>query len=159
MPICNEKILMMLDWNNPKSIQEQGIQLALKCENFSVFVQPHFSKYNKNVWDNCAKVICKKNDLELQPFIIQLLEWVQDLNWPGAIAVLERLRFCSGEVFIKPFLQTVQKALSDKEKNEEWLYHLSIYIRRPDIFLALNDTQRSYLEKMHDCFWGDNDMV
>lgn len=154
-----DRILKMLDWNNPQAVQDEGIRLARECEEFSAFIQPSCREYNKNVWDNCAKLICEKSDSELQPYIPQLLEWTQDLNWPGAISVFERLKSCGGEVFVEPFLQTVRAALRDKEKNEEWLYHLSAYIRRPDIYKALNETERSLLEKMYACFWRDDNTV
>lgn len=155
MSFGHEDILMMLDWNNPKSVQDRGIQLALQCKDFSVFIQPTFPKYNKNVWENCARIISQKSDLELQPYISLLLEWVQDLTWPGAVLILERLKSCKGEIFIGPFLQTLRKAMNDKEKNADWLCNLSVYARRSDVCLALDDTQKNYLEKLYDCSWTD----
>ena len=148
MSVCHEDILMMLDWNNPEPIQERGVQLAMQCKDFSVFVQPVFPKYNKNVWENCAKVICRKSDMELQPYIPLLLEWLQDLNWPGAISILERLKSCKGEVFVAPFFETVQKALKNRERNEAWLCNLSVYICRPDVYSALNDAQKRCLKSI-----------
>ena len=156
IPVDNGEILRMLDWNNSETVQARGIQLARKCKDLSAFMQPTFCDCNKNVWDNCAKIVCERSDLELQPYMLQLLEWIQDFNWPGAILIFERLKSCSGDVLIKPFLQAVQRALNDKDRNEEWLYHLSAYIRRPDIYKALSDAQINILEKMYVYFWGDN---
>ena len=32
-----------------------------------------------------------RSDEELQPFIFMLLEWLQDLNWPGALIIYNRV--------------------------------------------------------------------
>ena len=48
--------------------------------------------YGKNVWENCAKALVKRDDKELEPHLIELLEWLQDMNWPGAFCILNRLQ-------------------------------------------------------------------
>lgn len=84
--------MSLIDWN--KSINEQvdGIKMAEDVENINVFLQPCNKNYNKNVWDNCAKILSKRTDDELSPYLIELLEWLQDLNWPGAFCILDRLQ-------------------------------------------------------------------
>lgn len=84
-------IMELFDWNNSDDDQNRGLELAKDIKCISVFIQPG-SPYGKNVWDNCAKVLARKNDKELRPHLIGLLEWLQDLNWPGASCILDRLR-------------------------------------------------------------------
>lgn len=89
MDIGIDQIFEMLSWNNDKRIQAQGIKEAKKIKNLSVLIQPIESK---SIWENCAKVLVSKTDEELQIYLIDLFEWLQDMNWPGADIVYERLK-------------------------------------------------------------------
>lgn len=86
-----EEIMDMLDWNQPIEIQKQGIALAKSINTIVPFIQPLTPKYSKNVWDNCALVISCENDEVLKPHLSELLEWLQDMNWPGAYRIHDRL--------------------------------------------------------------------
>ena len=87
-----EKIMSMLDWNMPSYIQSQGRILSNNVESIVPFIQPLDQKYNKNVWENCAIIISERNDLELKPHLTELMEWLQDMNWPGAFCIFDRLK-------------------------------------------------------------------
>ena len=56
-----------------------------------------------SAWECCAQVLCKKSDMVLEPYLSGPLEWLQDLNWPGALIILERLKIFSGEKLKKTF--------------------------------------------------------
>ena len=45
----------------------------------------------KHVWENCAKIFISKSDEELSPYYGALFEWLQDMNWPGAELIYDRL--------------------------------------------------------------------
>lgn len=79
----------MLSWNNDEKIQAQGINEAKKIKNLSVLIQPIESK---SIWENCAKVLASKKDEELNIYLIDLLKWLQDMNWPGANIIYNRLK-------------------------------------------------------------------
>ena len=66
--------------------------MAENVENINVFLQPCNKNYNKNVWDNCAIILSKRTDEELSPYLVELLEWLQDLHWPGAYCIFDRLQ-------------------------------------------------------------------
>lgn len=85
-------IMGLIDWNKNSAEQMKGIQMAKDVENIKVFLQPCNKNYNKNVWDNCAKILSERTDEELSPYLIELLEWLRDLNWPGAFCILDRLQ-------------------------------------------------------------------
>jgi len=85
-------IMDLLDWNNSPEKQEQGVALARNVKCINVFLQPGSRPYGKNVWDNCAKILSARSNEELSPYLIQLMEWVQDMNWPGAACILDRLK-------------------------------------------------------------------
>lgn len=85
-------IMDLLDWDNSKEEQQLGIQLARTVRCINVFLQPSDKRNNKNVWDNCALILSEKSDEELSPYLIELMEWLQDMNWPGAFCIMERLK-------------------------------------------------------------------
>ena len=122
-----EYIMDLIDWNNSIDNQVKGIQLAQSIGDISVFLQPCSPKYNKNVWDNCAKILSNRTDEELTPYLIELFEWLQDLNWPGALCVFERLQNYTDthsiDISIKICLQKA-KLLND----ETWECNLNMLL-------------------------------
>lgn len=84
-------IMDLLDWNQSHDEQQRGLELARSVKCISVFLQPGIP-YGKKVWDNCAKILSDKNDDEISPYLIELMGWLQDMNWPGAFCILDRLR-------------------------------------------------------------------
>jgi len=95
------KIMDMLDWNMPHEIQMKGISLAKNIKTIIPFIQPVSPEHNKNVWENCAIILSEKSDEELKPYLIELLEWLQDMNWPGAFCILNRLQSYSDKNTIR----------------------------------------------------------
>ena len=90
--VTTEKIMDMLDWHMPSEIQAKGRALAMNMDTFIPFIQPLTPKHNKNVWENCAVIIAEKSDEDLKPYLVELLGWLQDMNWPGAFCILNRLQ-------------------------------------------------------------------
>lgn len=86
------EIMDMIDWHMPSEIQSKGISLARNTETIIPFIQPLTPKHNKNVWENCAVIIAEKSDEDLKPYLVELLGWLQDMNWPGAFCILNRLQ-------------------------------------------------------------------
>ena len=84
-------IMDLLQWDRSSEEQERGIELAKRIRYINVFLQPGFPA-GKSTWDNCAKVLSMKTNAELEPYMIELMEWIQDMNWPGAFCILERLK-------------------------------------------------------------------
>ena len=118
-------IMKMINWNNPKRIQKLGIKYADKISDMRPFIQPD-NYGNKAVWENCAIIISNQSDDKLEPYLDELLEWLQDINWPGAFIITERLKKYSGDKLKKSLESAVSKAL--KMPNEDgmmWLDYLS----------------------------------
>lgn len=83
-----DKIFEYLSWDSDENTQCLGIQLAGQIRHLSVLIMPVESK---SVWENCAKVLANKNNETLQPYLFELFEWLQDMNWPGAELIYNRL--------------------------------------------------------------------
>ena len=86
-----DRIMDMLDWHNPEDVQQSGREMADKVRCINVFILPLHREHNKNVWDNCAKILASKDDEELRPYVRDMMHWLEDMNWPGAYCILERL--------------------------------------------------------------------
>lgn len=132
-----DKIMDMLDWNNSKEIQERGRKMASKIGNIDIFLQPISDAYDKNVWGNCAKVLSQKTDAELAPYLVELLEWLQDMNWPGACCILERMKqYKITEVYNIAFRKCMDQALESED--EIWIENL-LQIKEKNFELTDND--------------------
>ena len=86
-----DKIYAMLSWKNDISVQYHGIKKAKKIKNLWVFIMPILPEDSKSVWENCSKILADKSDSELKPYLNHLFEWLQDMNWPGALTIYDRL--------------------------------------------------------------------
>ena len=84
-----DELFAMLSWDSSEEIQKIGLAEARKVKHLSVFLQPIESK---SVWENCAKVLIEKSDLELERYLVDLFQWLQDMNWPGAGLIYGRLK-------------------------------------------------------------------
>lgn len=123
------EIMDMIDWGMPLEIQLEGRSLAKNVEAIIPFIQPLTLKYNKNVWENCAIIIAEKSDEELKPYLVDLLDWLQDMNWPGAFHILDRLQLYSDNNSIHRAISIcVEKA---KGCNDEvWACNLSLLLEK-----------------------------
>ena len=121
------EIMAMLDWNKSTEIQTKGRFLAKHSEDIEPFIQPLTPLYNKNVWENCAIIIAEENDEKLEPYLVELLEWLQDMNWPGAFCILERLRQYSDVTLLHRAINIcVQKA----ENSNDMVWKKNLYMLR-----------------------------
>ena len=99
---------------------DRGIAEAGKLKNIYPFIQPIVAGRNsKSVWEPCAKVIALKSDKELDDYMYRLLEWLQDMNWPGAEIIFERL----SQIPLAKICRYVEFSMyrARKEEDESWL--------------------------------------
>lgn len=118
-------IMSLLDWNKSTDEQADGIKMAEDVECINVFLQPCSKNYNKNVWENCAKILSKRTDDELSPYLTELLEWLRDMNWPGAFCILDRLKKMVNEPFFKSSYNICLKYARALE-DEVWVSNLKM---------------------------------
>lgn len=124
-----DHVMDLLDWNNSLEDQSKGLALARKVKNLVVFLQPCDEKHSKNVWENCAIVLSEKSDIELSPYLIELLEWLQDLNWPGVLRILNRLcKYADRPSYDLAFDNCIKRA---QDLNDNiWISNLSMIDRK-----------------------------
>ena len=92
-----------------------------------MFILPLHQGYNKNIWENCAKILASKSDETLEPYLEHLLEWVEDITWPGALIIVERLKkFSNLEEFYLAYENTIKRA--SVTNRGMWIVNLSEFI-------------------------------
>ena len=146
-----QKIYEMLNWENADEIRAKGFRLAKKIEDLSLLILPPAAP---SVWECCAQVLSEKPDIVLEPYLNSLLEWLQDLNWPGALIILDRLKIFSGEKLKKPFMDRF--AYANNLNNEEglmWLDYLSELLDNEELKAVLPKPIIEKLQK-HYKNWG-----
>lgn len=124
MTVDIDTLFVMLDEEQPTEVQEAALREARKIKSLSVFMQP--IEYGWS-WENCAKVICEKTDEELNSYKYEMLEWLQDLNWPGAFLIMERLEKMDPQLLLNAAIYAVKQALLLKDN--EWLGWMSYLIK------------------------------
>ncbi len=143
-----DKIMDMLDCNNNIEIQKRGIELARKIKSINVFILPKHPGYNKNIWENCAKILASKTDKELYPYVTSLLKWTENLNWPGAMIIFEKIKnFSEKEHIIYAFEEIVN--IANTINKEEWLRNLSKFLDNKEIERTLPEKTLNILKKYY----------
>ena len=150
-----QKIYKMLNWKNTDEIRQKGFCLAKEIEDLSLLI---FPPADSSVLVCCAQVLCEKSDTVLEPYLDKLLEWLQDLNWPGALKILDRLKVFSGEKLKKPFIDryTYAKNLNNEE-GLMWLDNLSELLDNKELKELLPKPIAEELQKHYqNCgYWYD----
>lgn len=145
-------VYQMLNWKAPFAIQAQGKELARKVKDLSLLIQP---PAEPSVWEQCAAILSEKTDTQLEPYLTELLQWLQDLNWPGAVTIAERLKTLSGEKLKKPFEDAViQSKKMDRHEGSMWQDYLSELLDNRELVPLLSDDV-TVLLKQHYHNWGN----
>lgn len=146
-----QNIYKMLNWKNPPEIRSEGIRLAKEIDDLSLLIQP---PAEPSVWGCCAQILYEKSDSALEPYLNLLLEWLQDLNWPGALIILDRLKVFSGEKLKKPFIDCVTYAGNlNNEEGLMWLDYLSELLDNKQLTAKLPEEMIAKLQE-HYKNWG-----
>ena len=141
-----DEILKMLDWNNDLKTQQEGRHIAGKVKCLSVFVQPMDKQFNKNIWENCAIILSEKEDKLLTPYLFRLLDWLQDLNWPGACIILERLQSYQDYEMLRMVIEE-RIVVADALDEEVWLANLAELILRNEVKQKLSNKVYKIIEE------------
>ena len=120
-----DRTLEMLSWNNSEKIQIQGIEDAKKITHLSILIQPLESK---SIWENCAKVLASKSDQELERYLVSLFQWLQDMNWPGAYIIYDRLSLMPKHFLRIPY--SISLKLATNTGDSAWKQSLEDFWRQ-----------------------------
>ena len=160
MSVDIDTLFEMMDEGQPVEVQEEALREARKIKSLSVFMQP--IEYGWS-WENCAKVICEKTDEELNSYKYEMLEWLQDLNWPGAFLIMERLEKMDPQLLLNAAIYAVMHAVGYQVKqalllkDNEWLGWMSYLIKNKKFYDALSEKKeyQKILKRYYEEYWGE----
>ena len=109
-----------LSWSNTIDEQEKAVSELANSRDIDLkeLIMP-FGK--KDCWANCAKVICARSDKEIIEVALEMFEWLQDLNWPGAMDIVSRLKKLPTDVLREPLINHRYFITIDKSVRESSL--------------------------------------
>lgn len=148
MKVDINELFEMLSWNSPEEIQRQGIEEGKKVKYLSVLFQP---VEDKSVWENCAKIICERSDQELDSYLFEMFEWLQDMNWPGFFIIYNRIKKMPPRFIVSDYIYFIKKALIIKDEN--WLDYLSGLIENQELYELLPQDYQSLVKEQYEQFW------
>lgn len=141
-----DRIMYLIDWKRSPAQQQEGIALAREVGCINAFFRPISSEYSKSVWDNCAAIICERSDEELLPYLTDMLLWLEDLNWPGAEQIQQRLIAFQDVSMLASDLDSFVAALEKLEKTS-WLIFISDLLSNEKLSQKINSSTREILTK------------
>lgn len=111
-----QKEIEKLSWDETHETQENAIRKLLKVTDLTYFLQ----NSGKDTWENCAKILLKKTDEELEPYLKELFEWLQDMNWPGFYIIKYRLEKFQLSKIEKIYVKCLNEAKLNIDMYETW---------------------------------------
>lgn len=141
-----DRIMYLFDWNRSQNEQEEGLAMARGVTCLKTFFRPIGPGYSKNVWDNCALVINERSDDELRPYILEMLLWIEDLNWPGAETIQQRLCSFQDVGTLVPRLNAIVPVLVFLKK-DSWLLSIAELLKNEGVREQLSTEALEVLSK------------
>lgn len=126
-----DEIYDLFLWDSTLSFEEyeariaRGMELAGQVRYLYPFLQPILPQPTKAHCEPCARVLSARSDAELEPYLYRLFEWLQDMNWPGAERIWDRLLQIPFLLLAPMYRVAVSEAR--RTKDEGWLKNLEAF--------------------------------
>ena len=147
-----DEIMALIDWARSDEEQKRGIEMAREVQCIRAFFQPSGPGYCKSVWGNCAHILCERQDADLIPYVLEMLMWLQDLNWPGAEQILARLhRFEDVAILSETIAEMIPALVAIGE--DAWLASIAQLLIHQKLADSLDEDTKRVLAKYacHNC--------
>jgi hypothetical protein len=153
MSIDINQLFEMLSWNRDEQTQKKGVEEASNIKYLSVLIQPI---EDKSIWENCAKVLAKKSDKDLELYLMYLFKWLQDANWPGFEIIYNRIKKMPALIIISAYSCSIRNAI--KIDDDIWLDYLSGFIDDRDLRMLLPNEYRILMRDHNKNFWKKQEL-
>ena len=112
-----ENLLWQLGWHQPEDVQKAAMEAIVSDTAFdpALLLMP----VSKACWENAAICLKRIGYPKSKQVLDGMLEWLKDLNWPGADVILSLLESYPKEAFRCGYEKAVERAVKDKD--EDWL--------------------------------------
>ena len=109
-----------------------GINQGRKHKYIYPFIQPIVPEIGKgSLWEPCARIVASKTNEELKSYLLLLFEWLQDLNWPGAYVIFDRLLEMPFSMLETEYNYCRNRA--EKEHDSLWLMALDDFKKQANL--------------------------
>lgn len=113
--------LDMLSWNKAEEEQEEVLKTISGKKNFE-WEELIIPENRKDCWYNCARILALQSDDVLIALNDRIFEWFQDINWPGADVLIDRLHQIPPDKIKANYLMAIEKA--NVQMDEVWADNL-----------------------------------
>ncbi len=146
-----EQLIMDLNWHNPEDVQRNAMnKLKNVNEEEAILLARQSELCSKFCWHNAALVLKDVGYPRIRLAIPYLLEWFQDMNWPGVSTIQDILKTIDSPVLLPHLKTAAEKAVS--ERDSVWCYWL---VR---LFNELNVDASTFLDdNVHDLLIQPNE--
>lgn len=107
-------LIEKLSWDTPVEEKEDAIQKLyyIKEEDLHLLLQP----ISKSYWDEAAELVISLGYPRVNSILPGLLEWIQDINWPGASRIADFLREIGD-----PLIPYIKNVINHHRQDTEWI--------------------------------------
>jgi hypothetical protein len=128
--MTKECVLKKIEYLNPNTNQQYIVEKTIKqlSKIDQGELQYLFFPPDKALWENCARVLQLIGFPRLNNSIALLLEWLQDLNYPGIEIILKICSGCERTKLVEQLEKSLFEAASDQD--EQWIGGLKLLVQR-----------------------------
>lgn len=121
-----DTLLQKLSWDKDTNTQQKAIQELIQMDEKDILKLIQLK--DKKHWNNAALVLKQIGYPGNKLAIPRLIEWLKDMNWPGAWTALETLLVIDNSILLPYIENALEKAL--QENDEMWLMGLKELVGR-----------------------------
>lgn len=145
-----------LHWDKPRHVQENAVKKLSKLSGEdAVTLAKHTPDFPKPCWENAALALQKIGYPEIKEALPYMMEWFQDINWPGTEIFVDIFRTIDPAI-LQPHIEAA--AISIKQENDEsWALGILQLIHRLDMTSLFKDDFFKDLEMIADYSYRDRD--
>ncbi|AET67431.1 hypothetical protein Desor_1795 [Desulfosporosinus orientis DSM 765] len=123
-----KELIRDLDWSKPEEVQKKAIEKLQEIEELDLVYLVQLSELNhKFCWHNAAIVLKSIGYPRIKPIIPYLMEWFQDVNWPGVNTIREILKSMDSNELMPYIEEAAKRVLS--ENDDLWAFGLILLLR------------------------------
>lgn len=116
-----EALVDCLSWNEDPARQNEAIALLVAAgDRLDLFLI--LRKGDKSRWQNEARVLVLLGYPRFRGVIPEMMEWLQDLNWPGSSEIIQAFASMAKDELAGHISMAVQRALAARDT--DWLFGL-----------------------------------
>lgn len=143
-----DEILKMLSTDNPKEIQERGIELGKSLHENIYFIMPYDEYGSEKLWKNCAKIIISRTLLENESNIYFLFDWLKDMTTPGAREIYKYLSESSSTFYRYILKECLNQKINEETKLKNELFCKNLIKLKKRIEKRINEKYKIDIDEI-----------